>query len=183
MTSSALLGISHRAPVVRPAALVLVAWLASLALVDLVPSPGVADIALPVYASLLLLGPSFVYPVARRRGAGAGAAIAGALLVPVLWTVKECAAVARLYSFGEGLFYALNPLSLGLFGAVAVQVSVAEIALRRLRNGRWQAAGWPAALLACIALQAVLVLLATRRSGPTAVYWGYVGLHRWLFGG
>ena len=90
--------------------------------------------------------------------------------------------MSRLYTPGEAAYYALNPVALGVLTAAAVQMAAAELVLRRLRTRRWSFRNGAGLLLVGVALGAGLVALATRRSGPTAVFWTYVAGHRRLFG-
>lgn len=158
----------------------MLAWLALLALAA--GPPAVASVALVPYGTLLLLAPSVAYPLARRGGARGPAAALAALAVPVLWIGKECLAMSRVYSAGEALYYALNPLALGLLAAAAAQIAVADLVIARRRAGHWVAR--PAALrtLALLAAAALAAALALRGHDATAVFWLYVAGHRWLFG-
>lgn len=166
-----------------PAALVIVlaVWAVSLALYDLAPA-SVAAVAIVPYCVSLVLGPSFVYPTMRRRGSGVALSTVAAAAVPALWMAKECWEMSRVYTVGEALYYALNPIALGLYWAIAVQISVTELLLQRrsrrrvLRNG----AGLTLGVAGVVAAAVVLVMYTY---DPTVIFWTYVGIHRWLFGG
>ena len=154
----------------------------SLALYRTAP-PAVADVAIFPYGLSLVLGPAWVYPWLRRRGAGVARAAAAALLVPALWLVKEAVAVAAVYDLASTLFYTLNPLAAGLLVGAALQMAVAELCLRRLRDGRWQLANGAGLVVAGVALLATAFTLAARAHGITFIFYGYVALYRRLFGG
>ncbi len=164
-----------------PLALLLL-WLATLAAVDLAPAPVAGGAMLP-YAAVLLLGAAVVHPAMRRRGASVACAAAGALLMPTLWVAKECWAMGRLYTPAEAFYYAFNPVALGVLAVATVQISAAELILRRRRAGRWSFRNGAGLTLAAITLAAALVAVVAWRSGPTAVFWTYVAMHRRLFAG
>jgi hypothetical protein len=145
--------------------------------------PAVANVVVFVYAGSLVLGPSVIYPWLRGGGASAGRAAVGSLFVPLLWIVKECLAVSRVFGFAESLYYAFNPLALGLMFAAALQMSVAELLARRRRHGRWEVrngAGLPLVVLGVVAASFALVAV---REDPSYVFWVYIEIYRRLFGG
>jgi hypothetical protein len=146
-------------------------------------SPRVADLAIVPYAFCLVLGPALVYPAVRRGGGSAGAAAAWALLVPALWLAKEMARVTAVFSVAEALYYAMNPIALGLYAAAALQMAVAELAIRRARAGAWRFAGWPAATLATLAVLGAAATAVGADSGGRDIFYGYVALYRALFAG
>jgi hypothetical protein len=145
-------------------------------------SPSIANVAIFPYAASLVLGPSLVYAWLRRDGASIRAAVCAALVLPFLWLVKEGYRVTAVFSVGEAVYYAFNPLSLGLFTAAAFQMASAELLLRRARRGRWELATGPAlTLLAIVSAVAVFAILA-RESGGREVFYAYITLYRHLFG-
>lgn len=157
------------------------AWLAILAVAAGTPRM-IAEGALMAHAAVLVGGAAVVYPTMRRRAASIGASVCGALLVPTLWIAKEVVAMRRLYTLGEALFYALNPVALGLLTAAALEMAIAELAIRRRPTGRWQLANGAALTLSVIAVATAGMTCVILRYGTTIVFWSYVGLHRWLFG-
>lgn len=134
------------------------------------------------YAACLVLGPAVVYPWMRRRRFSGSAATAAALCVPVLWLAKECVAVGRVFGIAAGVYYALNPLAAGLLVAAALQMAIAELALRRVRRGRWEMVGAPAAVVAAVAALGGAYALVAWRWDATFVFWLYISGYRWLFG-
>jgi hypothetical protein len=162
-----------------PAALVALA-VASLAAYQIAP-PAAANVAGVVYAASLVLGPSLVYPWARRGGLAPSGAVAAALAVPLLWLAKECWAVGRVFGIGEALYYAFNPLAVGILVAAALQMAVAELLLRRIDGGRWQLANAAGLVVAGIALLAAAYGVAAARSDATIIFWAYIALYRRLF--
>jgi hypothetical protein len=145
-------------------------------------SPAVASVAIVPYAASLLLGPSLVYPWLRGAGASGGRAVAASLLVPALWLLKEGYRVTAVFSIREAVYYAFNPISLGLFAAAAVQMALAELLRRRAHSGRLEWASGPAAVLAAILVLGLVFAVAARGSGGREVFYAYIALYRHLFG-
>jgi hypothetical protein len=144
-------------------------------------APALAHRVVPVYAACLVAGPSLVYPWMRAWGASAAAAGAGAWLVPCAWLVKEGWRITAVFSVPEAVYYAFNPLALGLYVAVLFQIGVWELVMRRPWNRGWRLARGPAlALLALLGLSAALSLLG-RGSGGSEVFYAYSALHARLF--
>lgn len=164
-----------------PAALALLA-LASHQLYETAPR-ALAEVAFVPYAAALVFGPAIVYPTLRSRGARVRLAVAGSLLVPFLWLAKECHRVWTVFGLGSALYYALNPLAVGLLVACTLQMAVAELALRRRREGRLRLGGGPAVALGAVALFGAGVGGAAWRWGPDTIFYAYVALYRYLFGG
>ena len=79
-------------------------------------------------------GPLYVYPTAFFRGASLGERILASLLTPVAWDVKEILRVSEVFSWGESLYYGVNPVFLMCLSVAAVQMGLCEIVCRRLRN-------------------------------------------------
>jgi GNAT superfamily N-acetyltransferase len=163
-------------------AIVLAVWAISLALYDLAP-PLVGTIAIIPYGATLVLGASFVYPSMRRRGNGVALSTVAATLVPALWMAKECWAMSRMYTVGEALYYALNPIALGLYWAIAVQISVAELLLQRRHRRRWALWSGAGLTLAVAGAATVFVAVVAHTHDATVIFWTYVDIDRWLFGG
>jgi len=141
-----------------------------------------ADEYIYVYALSLLVGPACVWLWMRNRDASMLQALLGCLLVPVAWVLKECVAVGQFFSPAEALYYAFNPLVVGLFAAVALQVAVGEVLLRRVRTGRWQILGGPGLVIGVILLLAATYAVTARTYGVTAAYYAYIAGYRALFG-
>jgi len=135
-----------------------------------------AELAILPYAACLVLGASFVYPWLRRRGASAGRCVAASLLVPGAWLVKEAVRVSAVFGPGETLYYAFNPISLGVLGAAAFQMAGWELAVGSARRG-------PFVTLAALLGSAVAVGIATGDSGGRDFFYGYIAVYRKLFGG
>jgi hypothetical protein len=162
-------------------ALVLGVAATSFALYQTAP-PAVANVVIFPYAASLVLGASLVYPWLRGAGASGSRAVAASLLVPVLWLLKEGYRVTAVFSVGEAVYYAFNPISLGLFTAAAVQMALAELLLRRARSGRFEWASGPAAVLAAILALGLVFAVAARGSGGREIFYAYIALYRHLFG-
>lgn len=160
-------------------ALLLGVAVASCAVYDAAP-PAVADVAILPYAACLVLAPAFLYPWLSRRGAGAGVAAAGSLLLFAAWLAKELWQVSAAHPPLESLFYALDPVCLGLLAAGVLQMALAELVLRRRRGAP---ARGPALLAAAILLLGAGVGLAARGSGGREIFYAYVALCARLFGG
>jgi hypothetical protein len=148
-------------------------------LYDVAPRP-LAVLVLPVFAVALVFAPSLLYPVLRRRGESAAVAIAASLLLPVSWLALECYRTARVFTWGEGLYYAFNPLMQGLASVLAVQLAGWEIARRAVRR---QAVlhGWPLWTLVTIASFWTVVAVANRGRDATAIHYAYIEVYRRLF--
>lgn len=146
-------------------------------------SPAVAEWAALPYATALLLAPAWAYPLLRRRGAAAGRAVAGALALPLLWLAKEGWRMSAVFGLGETLFYALNPVCLGLFAWSGLQIAAGELALRRARGGRWELASAPGLYLVGVLAAAALGGLLFRGDDANLLFYAYIALYRHLFGG
>lgn len=138
--------------------------------------PRLAELALPPYAAGLVLGPSLVYPILRRRDASARRAVLAALVVPAAWLLKEGWRITAVFSVPEAFYYAFNPLSLGLFTAAAFQMAAWELFVGRARRA-------PLTVLAVVALLAGGFGIATHDSGGREAFYAYIAIYRWLFGG
>jgi hypothetical protein len=146
-------------------------------------SPVLAHRIFALYAGCLVVGPALAYAALRHGGSGAGTAALCALGVPVLWLAKELHRVTAVHPLLESLYYALNPVSVGVFGAAAVPMALVEIGWRRRRLGRWRPAGWPGVVLAAFALLAVVAGVVGHDSGGREIFYAYVAFYRVLFGG
>ena len=145
--------------------------------------PSIANFVIFLYAGSVVLAPSIVYPWLRHTGRTVGKAIAGSLFVPLLWVAKECFLMSPLFSAGESLYYAFNPLALGLFFAAALQMAVSELGLQRLRLGSWDLRnGAGLTLLLLFALAGSYAMIAWRED-PSYIFWVYIDIHRRLFSG
>jgi hypothetical protein len=89
--------------------------------------------------------------------------------------------VTAVFSPAEALYYALNPLSLGVFCAAGVQMAVAELWLRA--PGERLRPLWPTALLGGVALLAFGAWLVGGDSGGRDIFYGYIAVYRVLFPG
>ncbi|GIW42547.1 MAG: hypothetical protein KatS3mg076_3124 [Candidatus Binatia bacterium] len=144
--------------------------------------PWLANRVVFVYAATLVLGPSFVYPWARARGRSGPESVAWAFLVPAAWVAKECLHVGLYFPPPEALYYALNPLVMGLFTAAAVQIAASELLWRRFRRGRWEWAPVPVGTLLAVAVASAAYAFVARRHGVTAIFYLYIEGYRRLFG-
>jgi hypothetical protein len=141
----------------------------------------VANAAFFPYAAILLLGPGVVYTCVRRGGETPRTALGFALAIPALWYAKEFYRLTGVFSVGEALYYALSPISLGVFGAAALQVALAELLELRRRSGRWQPARAPLLTLGVIAALGLGAAIVGHDSGGRDVFYGYIALYRILF--
>lgn len=144
--------------------------------------PAVADFVIFLYAGSLVLGPSIVYPRLRRVGSTVERAIAAALFVPLLWVLKECFAMSRVFGLGETAYYALNPLALGLFFAAALQMAVCELVSHRLRHQRWSFRNGAGLTLLLLLAMAGSYAIVAWREDPSYIFWVYIEIYRHLFG-
>jgi hypothetical protein len=145
-------------------------------------APAIAAVVIYVYGASLLLAPSLLWPWARWRRASPGQAVAVCLVVPLAWIVKECVAVGRVFSFGEAVYYAFNPLSFGLLTVAALQMAACELVWRRVQSGRLALANGPGLVVLAILLMGVAYGLIARAYGVTAAHYAYLEVYRWLFG-
>ena len=157
----------------RPLALLAVAA-ASFALYRTAPR-AVAEAAIVSYAACLVLGASWVYPRLRRDGASIRAAVAASLLLPVAWLLKEALRVTAVFTPAETLYYALNPISLGVFTAAACQMAAWELAVGSARRG-------PLLVLGVVLAAAGILALMAADSGGREIFYGYIAGYRLLFG-
>jgi len=142
----------------------------------------VAEGAIVPYAALLALAPAFVYPWLRRRGARPGPAAAGALAVYAAWLVKEGLRVGRLYGLGGALYYAANPLSVGILLFLSLQMAGAELVRRRLATGRWRPLGGAGVVLAGVAAVVGAMAAVAATSDPSNLFYAYIDLYARLLG-
>jgi hypothetical protein len=149
-------------------------------LYDVAPR-ALAELVLPVFAVTLVLAPSLLYPILRWRGESAAVAIAASLLLPASWLALECYRTARVFTWGEGLYYAFNPLMQGLASMLAVQLAGWEIARRAVRR-QPLLPGWPVWTLATIASFWTVVTIANHGRDATAIHYAYIEIYRRLFG-
>lgn len=147
---------------------------ASFALYQTAPR-AVAEVAIVPYTACLVLGPSWVYPRLRRRGASAGATVAASLLTPLAWLGKEAVRVSAVFGPAETLYYAFNPVSLGVFTAAATQMAGWELAVGRARRT-------PVLVLTLVLAAAALFFALAGDSGGRELFYGYIALYRRLFG-
>ena len=118
-------------------------------------------------------GPLYVYPRAFFRGAGPMERILASLVTPVVWNVKEVLRVSEHFTWGESLYYGLNPIFLLCLCVGAVQMGLCEIACRWLLNRR---ASEPVAVLTPAPLVSVLLGLA-----GTGVLFAWEGGVHWFY--
>jgi hypothetical protein len=145
--------------------------------------PAIANLVVFLYAGSLVLGPSIVYPRLRRMGSTVERAIAGAIFVPLLWVLKECLAMSRVFAFSESAYYAFNPLSLGLFFAAALQMSVCELILRRSWHQHWDLLNGAGMTLFLLLAAAGSYAFVAWREDPSYIFWVYIEIYRRLLGG
>ncbi len=126
---------------VTPAVTVLIVMAASAILYD--QSWRIASDALhqlAAYVSGLVLFASigfgflYVYPRAFFRGASALERILASLVTPLVWDVKEMLRVSEYFTWGESLYYGLNPIFLLCLCVGAAQMGICEMACRAVRN-------------------------------------------------
>jgi len=146
-------------------------------------SRAVAEVVIFPYAAGLGLAPAFLYPWLRSRGAGGAASVAGSLCVYLAWLVKEGVRIERLYGLGGAAYYALNPLSLGIALLLVLQMALAEILVRRRREGRWRPGGGPAWALGAVALVGGAMAAVALASAPQELFYTYVEGYELLLGG
>jgi hypothetical protein len=142
----------------------------------------VANTVIVVYAACLLVGPSLVYAVLRRGGSRMRHAAAAGLGLPLLWLFKELVRVTAVHPFLESLYYALNPVSVGVFSAALVPMALVEVERRR-REGRLHLEGWPGIVLGVFVLLAVTAAVVGYDNGGREIFYAYVALYRILFVG
>ncbi len=145
--------------------------------------PSVANIVIYPYALILIFGPSIIYPWLRWREASTAQAVSASLCVPVLWVLKECYAFSAVFSFGETVLYAFNPLSFGLFTGAALEMAVCELLLRRAWGGRWQLVNPAGFVCAGILILAGAFAVIARGNDATIAFYAYIAVYRYLFGG
>ena len=141
----------------------------------------VANVGMVVFGITLVLGPSIVYPLVRRTGLPAAGATAWALVLPLIWVAKECIATARVHGAAAGLFYAGNPVAVGLLVGAACQASAWELGLRRVAEGRWRFANPAGGVLVTVLVMGALIGFLTHADGGRAVFYWYMALYRHLF--
>jgi hypothetical protein len=127
-------------------------------------------------AASILVSPVVLYTNARRRGLRYRAAVAGSILVPIAWHVKE---VLRMSSYlpADVLVYGvLHQLYLALWAWVAASLAAAEI-VRRIR--RREGLALPAVVVAVVCLGLVVLFVAVD-GGATFAEW-YMQMYGLIF--
>jgi hypothetical protein len=129
--------------VVAPALTVLIVMVASAILYDQAWRIGNDTVhQLTAYIAGLVLfasigyGPLYIYPTAFFRGAGLGERVLASLVTPVAWNLKEVVRVSEVFTWGESLYYGLNPVFLLCLSGAAIQMGLCEMVCRWLRNRR-----------------------------------------------
>jgi len=146
-------------------------------------SPEVADRVIFAYAAVLLVGPGLVYAVLRCDGASSRRSALVALGIPGLWLAKELWRTSAVHPLAETLYYALNPIALGVYSAALVPMALVEVGLRRRCEGVWRPGGWPGAVLAAFALLAAAAAAVGANSGGRQIFYDYVAVYRAIFAG
>jgi len=109
-----------------------------------------------VHMVCVVFSAALIYPIAYRRGAGAGERILGSLFVPVAWIVKEFIIVTGVYAFFEALYYILNPVNIFILTLALLEMGIAELFGRR----RIEEAVRGSAVPAVVAIVAALGILS-----------------------
>jgi hypothetical protein len=110
---------------------------------------GVAHMLCVVFSAAI------IYPVAYRRGAGAGERILGSLFVPVAWMIKEFVVVTGVYTFFESLYFSLNPVNIFILTLALIQMGICELFGRK----RLKSLGEDIRVFALPAVVAIVVAL------------------------
>lgn len=122
-----------------PAATALAPWLLCFAIYNTFPSLSfsslatrwVGDVAGAGMFVTVALGPLWVYPLARGRGASAAERVGAALLTPFAWSSKEVVRLTAAFTVAESAYYLLNPLPLGVLCAAVAEMGLCELVARR----------------------------------------------------
>lgn len=162
-----------------PIVFVLTAWCLAFAY-EAAPR-SIAEVLLPIFGGALLFAPTLLYPTLRLRGATARWSAIASLTLLATWLAKECYQVARVFTPGEGAYYALNPLMHGIYSLIATQLAVWELVVRRKRGKSPILSGWPVYTLGAIATFWSAVAFANRNNDATAIHYAYIELYRRLF--
>ena len=105
-----------------------------------------------VHMICVCFGVAIIYPVAYRRGAGAGERILGSLFVPVAWIIKEFVIVTGVYAFFEALYYTLSPVNVFILTLALLQMGISELFCRRKRARDVRGSAVPAVVAVVVAL-------------------------------
>ena len=166
-------------------------WLGPIAALGLTAAAGVgsalarrplADLGLALYAGGIVLGPPLAFAWQRARGGRGSTAALAAAAIPAAWMAKECYETALVFGAAPALYYAFNPIHVGLVSWEAVSLAAVELVLRRRRAGRWIAGGVPGAVCAGFLLLALTTAVFIRLRGALGVFDLYLAGFRWLFG-
>lgn len=90
----------------------------------------------PLFFLCLGFGPLYIYPKTYKNGASGPERVLCSLVNPFIWATKEVFVLTGIYTWGESLYYYLNPANMLLFSAVLAQIGLSELLCRR------RAAGW-----------------------------------------
>ena len=167
--------------VVTPALTVLIVMVASAVLYDQAWRIGNDTIhQLTAYIAGLILfasiayGPLYVYPKAFFRGASLGERVLASLVTPVAWNLKEMVRVSEVFTWGESLYYGLNPIFLLCLSGTAVHMGLCEMACRWVRN---RSVSEPVRVVTPASIMAVLVGLLGAglfMAWDMGVHWFYI---------
>ena len=87
-----------------------------------------------ISGTLLFLSVTFgtvlIYPTAYFRGAPLWERVIACFINPFLWATKENIRLSISYSFGECLYYYLNPLNVWLVLGIVTQIGLVEVICR-----------------------------------------------------
>jgi hypothetical protein len=105
-----------------------------------------------VHMICVVFSAAIIYPIAYRRGAGAGERIIGSLFVPVAWIVKEVVVVSGVFTFFEALYFTISPVNVFILTLALLEMGIAELFGRRRLEKAVRGSAAPAVVAVVVAL-------------------------------
>jgi hypothetical protein len=133
----------------------------------------------------IMLSPAWVYALSRLRGASWGRAVRWALLLPVLWHIKEMLAASSIFGIGPGLYTGLQGPYLFYYCLTFVAMGLGHLLLGLFWRKRCSASIWrtPLFLLPLVFLGGLEGLGFALFNYDLLVFQGFLAGYSALFGG
>ncbi|MDE0951156.1 MAG: hypothetical protein OSA45_07790 [Halioglobus sp.] len=135
--------------------------------------------------SCIMLSPAWVYGLSRLSGATWGRAVRLALVLPVLWHIKEIIAACKIFGIGPGIYTGLQGPYLFYYGLCFLAMGLGHLLVSLFWHERSGASVWrtPLFLLPLITLGSVEGLGFALFKYDLLFFQGFLAGYRALFGG
>ncbi len=135
--------------------------------------------------SCIMLSPLWVYPIGRVLGAPLGRAVRLALVLPVVWHLKEMLVATTIFGLGPGLYTGLQGPYLFYYGLSFGAMGVGHLLLGLFAGAGLGISAWraPLFLLPVLALGSLEGLGFALFNYDLLVFQGFLAGYNALFGG